>query len=47
LDYSFEGNPLLKQFSSIGYDELEYDLRERWLLYKPLKIRDNIEIWNN
>jgi NADH:ubiquinone oxidoreductase subunit C len=29
LDYSFEGNPLLKQFSSIGYDELEYDLRER------------------
>jgi NADH:ubiquinone oxidoreductase subunit C len=44
LDYSFEGYPLLKQFSSCGYEELEYDIFERWLVYKPLKNRDNLEI---
>jgi len=47
LDYSFEGFPLLKQFSSSGYEELEYDIYERWLIYKPLKNRDNLEVWVN
>ena len=42
LDYAFDGAPLNKQFPSIGYEELEYDSRDRWLVYKPLKYRDYI-----
>ena len=44
LDYTFMGNPLLKQFPVIGYEELEYNLKERWLTYRLLKFRDEIEI---
>lgn len=43
LDYAFEGAPLRKSFPCIGFEELEYDARERWLVYRPLKYRDEIE----
>ncbi len=44
LDYTFEGLPLSKQFPTIGFEELEYDPRERWLVYKPVKLRDEINL---
>ena len=43
LDYAFEGAPLRKSFPCIGFEELEYDARERWLVYRPLKYRDEID----
>lgn len=29
LDYAFDGLPLSKNFPAIGYEEIEYDARER------------------
>jgi NADH:ubiquinone oxidoreductase subunit C len=47
LDYTFEGIPLIKKFPIIGYEELEYNAKNRWLNYRLLKYRDEIEIFNN
>lgn len=47
LDYVFEGTPLLKKFFFCGYEELEYDNNNNWLIYRKLKLRDNIGIWLN
>lgn len=44
LDYSFIGAPLLKQFPITGYEELEYNGKERWLIYRLLKLRDDLDI---
>lgn len=42
LEYTSEYSPMLKTFACEGYEELEYDARERWLIYKPIKLRDEI-----
>ena len=42
LDYAGANSPLLKTFACEGYEEIEYDGRERWLVYKPAKMRDDI-----
>ena len=44
LDYAFEGQPLSKNFPTIGFEEIEYDAREKWLVYKPIKIRDETSL---
>lgn len=44
LDYAFDGLPLSKNFPAIGYEEIEYDARERWLIYKPLRFRDEATV---
>jgi NADH:ubiquinone oxidoreductase subunit C len=41
LEYTSEISPLLKNFACEGYEELEYDGRERGLTYRPTKIRDD------
>lgn len=42
LEYTSENSPMLKTFACEGYEEVEYDIRERWLIYKPIKLRDEI-----
>lgn len=42
LEYTSENSPMLKTFACEGYEELEYDIRERWLIYKSIKLRDEI-----
>ena len=43
LDYAFEGHPLRKNFPAIGFEELSYSARDRWLTYTPLKTRDELD----
>ena len=43
LDYAFEGHPLRKNFPTIGFEELAYNAKERWVTYFPLKYRDEID----
>ncbi len=43
LDYAFEGHPLRKNFPAIGFEELSYSAKDRWLIYTPLRTRDEID----
>lgn len=43
LDYAFEGTPLKKNFPSAGFEEIEYNAQTRWLTYKRIKIRDDVD----
>ena len=40
LDYTFSGHPLLNQFPVCGFEEVFFDSRARWLVYRPLRLRD-------
>jgi NADH-quinone oxidoreductase subunit C len=42
LDYTFAGYPLLNQFPVCGFEELFYDSSSRWLVYRPLRLRDEL-----
>lgn len=45
LDYVFEGYPLTKQFDVVGYEEIEYNNLNNWIMYNLIQIRDEKNIW--
>jgi NADH:ubiquinone oxidoreductase subunit C len=44
VDYTFEGAPLLKKFPVVGYEELEFNMLGRGLVYSVLRLRDEAEV---
>lgn len=44
LDYVFEGHPLVKIFDVVGYEEIEYNIFENWIVYTVVKLRDDVSI---
>jgi len=44
VDYTFEGAPLSRGFPAVGYEELEFSLWGRGLLYSVLRLRDEAEV---
>jgi NADH:ubiquinone oxidoreductase subunit C len=44
LDYTFEGAPLLKKFPVTGYEEMEFSIAVRGVLYQVLRLRDEGEV---
>jgi NADH:ubiquinone oxidoreductase subunit C len=47
LDYNLVGYPLTKQFAACGYEEIEYSHYTGSLIYRPLRLRDNISVWQH
>lgn len=43
LDYSYIGNPLLKNFPCVGYIELFYNYIDNWVFYTKIILKESIK----